>query len=266
MSPRLRIDPKDLNIDYGAKLGDGGFGEVFAGKLFITTPVAVKIMRARVDDATLRAFEREVTTWESMIHPNVMPLMAYTVSPPMLISPLAVQGNLRKYLAALNWPQPDGIRLLHGVALGMSFLHARGVLHGDLKSLNVLVDAGVARITDFGLARFASWATTSDAGLRGTPAFMSPESFDNDPPRPPADVYAFGMVCYEVVSRGRHPFEEAGSLPVLMRMVLEGQRPARPAGVPDRLWRLMQRCWVEKPEDRPSFVEIVGELGTIIGV
>jgi serine/threonine protein kinase len=127
--------------------------------------------------------------------------MAFSLSPPMMVMDLMEDGNLRQYLSRNNWDQATGRRLLPDVASGMSYLHSFNILHGDLKSTNVLMDGTRAVITDFGLSRVLPSRT-------GSTAFKSPELLTNGNLDKPTDVYAYGMLCYEVVSNGRMPFEE----------------------------------------------------------
>ncbi|KAI9029135.1 kinase-like domain-containing protein [Hyaloraphidium curvatum] len=197
--------------------------------------------------------------------------MAYCADPPMMVTDYCPDGNLRKFLDSRSWPQDLGLRLLLDVARGMVYLHGLGILHGDLKSLNVLVDSGKALIADFGLSKVRSEVGRSTAGtvggpVSGTPGFLAPELVGGSALHKPADVYAFGMVCYEVASKGRFPFEELmNPALVLYNVAVKGVRPERPDGVPDALWHLMERCWDQDPKKRPAFGEVADELAKIVG-
>lgn len=153
---------------------------------------------------------------------SVLPLMAICLSPPMMITDLAEEGNLRQYLGARGWEQSLGRKLLVDVATGMTYLHSLNILHGDLKSLNVLVDGNRAMITDFGLSK-VMWEVgktnkTTAGGMAGTPGFSAPEVLMGEELKPSADVYAFAMVCYEVVSKGDFPFARAGNIAAVSRL------------------------------------------------
>jgi serine/threonine protein kinase len=139
--------------------------------------------------------------------------MAFCIDPPMMICDLIEEGNLRKYLSARGWDQPLGRKFLLDVSAGMSYLHASNILHGDLKTLNVLIDGSRAVITDFGLSQLRvevskSTRSATGAGLTGTPGFVPPEVLAGERLTPAGDVYGFAMTCYEVVSRGGYPFDE----------------------------------------------------------
>ncbi|KAI9033224.1 kinase-like domain-containing protein [Hyaloraphidium curvatum] len=203
----------------------------------------------------------------------VLPLLAYCASPPMMISEIADGGNLRQHLAARAWDQALGLRFLLDVSRGMAYLHSVGILHGDLKSANVLVDGSRALVCDFGLSRFRQagtgtathGATSHNGGLMGTVGFIAPEMMQGGSLRPPADVFAFAMTCYEVVSRGKYPFQDAPNvMAIFYAVAVEKSRPARPEGVRDDVWALMERCWAHEPAERPRFVEVRDALSGMV--
>ncbi|KAI9029532.1 kinase-like domain-containing protein [Hyaloraphidium curvatum] len=278
----LRIEASKVVYDETQKLGAGGFGVVYQGVLFDFNEVAVKVIKGNVDERTRADFKKEVRIWQKLRHKHVLPLMAYCEDPPMMISALVREGNLRTYLSKRNWDLKIGVKLLKEVALGMAYLHSlpTPVLHGDLKAYNILVDDGRALITDFGMSRLRDRValTMSGQGWGGTPGFMvrsagrwcgrserssifgrqAPELYTQSL-KPPADVYAFAMVAYEVVSKGLFPFYEArGNQPMLVRV--EGKRPSKPEGANEELWAIMEDCWKERPEDRPRFPEVYQRL------
>ncbi|KAI9019885.1 kinase-like domain-containing protein [Hyaloraphidium curvatum] len=269
-SSRLLIAEADVSYDRAKVLGQGSFAVVYEGTLLGSTRVAVKVLRsALVDKATSRAFAREVGNWEGLAQRNILPLLAFCISPPMLISEIADGGNLRQYLGRRSWDQPLGLRLLVDVVRGMAYLHSKGILHGDLKSVNVLVDGSRALVCDFGLSRFrhpALGTATETAGpAMGTVGFMAPEMFTGAPLRAPADVYAFGMTCFEVVSGGGMPFGEGvNAMAAMYQVVFEKARPERPQGVQDGMWALMERCWRHEAGDRSTFVEVTSELEALV--
>lgn len=165
------------------------------------------------------------------------------------------------------------MRLLHDVASGMAYLHAKGVIHGDLKSVNIMVDHGKAMIADFGLSRVrqqmttaGGWSSSAAAGgIAGTPAFIAPEVLSGQLPRAPADVYAFGMVCFEVLSGGHYPFEGMPNIPaIIYKVAVLRERPARPEGVSDGIWALMNDCWEFDAANRPGFGVLRDRLGTLL--
>jgi serine/threonine protein kinase len=136
----------------------------------------------------------------------------------------------------------------------MARLHALGIIHRDLKSLNVLLDAALLpRLGDFGIARFAAECDTVTMRV-GTPNWMAPELFGGAGYGARVDVYAFGMLLYELAS-DRVPFDGVERAAV-QRAVVAGARPQLPAGVPAPLAALIRRCWDADPRRRPDFAAV----------
>lgn len=188
----------------------------------------------------------------------------------MLITDLMEEGDLRKYLSARGWDQNLGLKLLLDVATGMTYLHSKGILHGDLKTVNVMVDKNLALIADFGLSKVAQQApspATTEAAFAGTPGFVAPELIAGEELQAPADVFSFAMVAYEVVSHGKQPFDDEPNVAsILFKVAVKRARPERPDGVRDDVWQLIERCWAHEPSDRPTFVEVREELRRILGL
>ncbi|KAI9014087.1 kinase-like domain-containing protein [Hyaloraphidium curvatum] len=151
----------------------------------------------------------------------------------------------------------------------MAYLHSFNVLHGNLKCSNVLVDEGRALITDFGLSHIRDRATAMEfewnegraIGVFDEDRFVSPELMSGEPLRAPADTFAFAMLCYVVVSRGRYPFGDKSNGTALIYAVLhKDERPQRPEGTPNGVWQLMQQCWARDPAQRPPFATVRDQL------
>ncbi|KAF9232646.1 kinase-like domain-containing protein [Melanogaster broomeanus] len=191
-------------LDFGETIGGGGFSTVSKAQ-FRGTTVAVKLVKdvgKDREDSLYNCYPPCVTI-------TFVPFYGASTlsSPPYIVSRYMRNGNLVQYLSRkpgtnrmklgtfFNW------RELYEICLGMRFLHGANVVHSDLKSLNVLVDdSGKACITDFGLSK-ARTLTASESNasmIAGTLRFLAPEALRGQPVTFETDVYAFGMVIYEV--------------------------------------------------------------------
>jgi hypothetical protein len=167
-------------------------------------------------------------------------------------------------------PPAAARRVALGVARGLAYLHSRPdpVVHNDLKSGNVLLDGkGNALLADFGLSRALrrtlchTHGSTLRGGELGTIGWMAPENGDDESPhygKPPADMYSFAMLLFELVT-GREPWD-GRNLGQIALAVSQGRRPAVPAGLDAELVGLMAACWAQEPAARPSAAVVVARL------
>ena len=243
------IDASELTVD-GAKLGEGGFGVVRRGT-FRGLGVAVKtlLMRDGVNKKELIGeFKEEVAMLAKVSHhPKLCLFLGASVKEPLTLVNELMSGSVRSLLdqgygephavqlARLPWRRR--VEILLDAALGMAFLHNCDppVVHRDLKADNLLVDAhGNAKVADFGLSRTIEGNTLK--GDYGTPGFKAPEMYNESKAAKgyslPVDVFAFGMIAYELLSGGA-----------------SGGR-----GLPPKLLSLHRACIATKPDSRPAFV------------
>ncbi|KAF7360269.1 Protein kinase domain-containing protein [Mycena venus] len=261
----------------GQQVAAGAFGDIWKG-LVRGQSVSVKIMRLFRDtdmkDA-LQEFGREALIWRQLSHPNLLPFFGvyYLESRLCLVSPWMSNGHVLEFLVKAP-PDTDRVSLILDVAMGLEYLHGKHVVHGDLKGMNILVtpsrracvaDFGLSSIVDAMTLRFTN-STGSPRG--GTGRYQAPELLSTDVPNHyGSDVYAFGCVCYEMLT-GKAPFFEIPRDVTVIIKVLEGLRPSRPETIPinDNLWSLLQDCWKEKSCDRPNVSQIIKQLvGPAIG-
>ncbi|KAI9031091.1 kinase-like domain-containing protein [Hyaloraphidium curvatum] len=254
---KLRVSASDIDYDKTKKpLGEGGFGVVYSGTFKKYNRVAIKVLKD-ANPKAMKDFAAEIAVWDGLVQKNILPLMAFCEDPPMMVSELAVDGNMRESLTKLKWSLSTGLKYLVHVTHGMTFLHSNNIVHLDLKPPNVLIDNGIAKITDFGMSKVRQRVTTvAGNGYGGTHGYMAPEVYEGIMGRG-ADVYAFAMMLYEVVSQGKIPFRGGSALQV-MNAVVNGVRPPRPnsVAVDERHWQLIEDCWHQERSKRPMFFEI----------
>jgi ubiquitin C len=243
------------------RIGTGSSGAVF----LVEDPVNHEQIALKVFDkrATSDVFFREADSLVRLMHPCILRLVGYSLptgrSPAMIGSRYATNGSLRRALDSS--PPPSFMNetavaiIISGIAVGMKFIHANGAIHGDLKPSNVLLDAhGYPHIGDLGgcVCRDLDVTLTS---LVGTPLYMAPEMYHGTDYTCAVDVYAFALICYEILV-GMFPFPRTMSLPVFMRQIATSVRPKLPLALDRSCRRMIKRCWSSEPALRPSFDDI----------
>lgn len=248
-------------------LGRGGMGEVYrADDLRLEQPVALKFLPelAEGDEKKRTRLVEEVKIARQVTHPNVCRVYDVgEIDSLLFLSMELIEGeDLASLLRRIGRPTPEkALELSRQLAEGLAAAHDRGVLHCDLKPANLMIDGeGRPRITDFGIARAAG--SPSDKGGHGTPAYMAPEQLTSREASPETDVYALGLVMYELFT-GRRAFETE-SAAELMRLHRE-EPPPPPCrwvkNIDPAVEKLIQCCLEKDPHDRLSSAsEVIAAL------
>ncbi|KAK4799734.1 hypothetical protein SAY86_025099 [Trapa natans] len=282
-SPRLSVDdnvlvdPKLLFI--GSKIGEGGHGRVFEGR-YGDQIVAVKVLnpgRTPEEKAALESrFAREVNMMSRVKHENLVKFLGACNGPLMVIVTELLPGmSLRRYLAGIRPNLLDlhtVIKFALDIARAMECLHAHGIIHRDLKPDNLLLTENQrsVKLADFGLAREES-VTEMMTAETGTYRWMAPELYSTVTLRQgekkhynnKVDVYSFGIVLWELLTN-RMPFEGMSNLQAAYAAAFKNERPSLPEGVSPDLAFIIQSCWVEDPNMRPSFSQVIRMLNTFL--
>merc|ERR1711871_1344880 len=267
---RVHIPLDELQLE-NTPIAHGAQGEVYRGE-WEGSAVAVKFQivgHRGLKKEEIQSFMKEIELACSLQHPNVIRFFGANAEPPQLytVMEFATGGTLKDKLndTAAPLDRPTKHRILLEVASGMHFLHRKNTMHRDLKSLNILLDANlVAKVSDFGLAKMSNNAGEMNTMISsetavGTPQFIAPE-YIQDPSTyaVKCDVYSFGVLCYEVFS-GSEPWKGVSSFNLQLNVV-QGKRPALPEGLLEKEKLLMEQCWAQDPDARPSFEQIKDTL------
>eukprot|EP01116_Phalansterium_solitarium_P009129 TRINITY_DN2315_c1_g1_i1.p1 TRINITY_DN2315_c1_g1~~TRINITY_DN2315_c1_g1_i1.p1 ORF type:complete len:518 (-),score=111.11 TRINITY_DN2315_c1_g1_i1:524-2077(-) len=253
------------------RLGEGSFGEVWKGKCRGLN-VAVKRPRSAFSPTALANFKKEVELWSKVSHPNVNMFLGACTEPGnfMIVSEL-LNGDLDTlYLkdAKNKWSLYQRMHFAKDAALGVLWLHSLSpqIIHRDLKLSNLLIDDNLScKICDFGLSQFKSGESLQDRQrAKGTPLWMAPEVMMFQPFSEKADVYAFGLILWSLLTR-LEPYLAYSDFPTFKHDVCEkGVRPVIPADCPPSLAALIQHCWDGIPQARPPMNAVASELDNVL--
>lgn len=247
------------------KLGIGGAGEVWRAKdARLNRDVAIKVLLPHLsgDAEKLGRFAEEARAAGTLNHPNILTVhdVGEHHGMPYLVSECLEGRNLRERLKTGPMPVAEAIAVAQGAAQGLAAAHERGIVHRDLKPENTFLksDGGI-KLLDFGLAKLKLPAGGSRTGaddsalsmVAGTAAYMAPEQARGESPDPRADLFALGVMMYEMLA-GLHPFRGASVFETL-HAILTREPPdllAANERVPQSVARIVMRLLQKTPEAR----------------
>lgn len=265
---------------YRKLLANSGQARVYAGVSEEDgKSVAIKVFH--VDDSS--SLSEALSTYRTELklllrssgHPNVVNVLAFFETPrPAVVMEMVPGENVREYIEKHGpLSEKDAVTFARGIADGLVHLHNLGIIHRDLKSPNVLRRSdGAPVIIDLGLSSIKT-SNLSKAAItecsKGSPIWMSPEMIKNQQWSDRTDVYAFGLILWELLV-GRMPFvdmiadtpatAELANL-LLLRIIIEGKRPSLSGIRNSKLRQLISLCWHDNPSRRPSMKQVQEMLG-----
>ncbi|HSB53583.1 MAG TPA: protein kinase, partial [Gemmatimonadales bacterium] len=250
------------------ELGGGGMSRTYlATEEALRRHVVIKVLAPELlAGISVERFRREVLMAAKLQHPHVVPVLTTgeTEGLPWFTMPYVEGDSLRRRLEKGPVGIGEAVSILRDVARALSYAHSHGIVHRDIKPDNVLLSAGSATVTDFGIAKAISVARTTDGGGNmtltqagtsiGTPTYMAPEQALGDPETDHrADIYSFGAMAYEVLS-GQPPFSASNPSRMLAAHLGEAPRDIRTlrADTPAPLADLVMQCLAKEPAGRPQ--------------
>jgi len=271
-----------------SKLGAGGMGCVYQARnqKLGGRPCAIKVLLDEVGDSKLgkKRFEEEQKIISQLRSPHIVQVLdkgelkdgrLFIVMELLEGEPLS---SLLKREGAL--PVKRVIPIIQGILAGLSEAHQHGIIHRDLKPANIFITRSVigyeiAKVLDFGIAKSTgpnATELTQSQQIMGTPRYMTPEQFLQEPLTPRTDLYAAGLLFYEMLA-GFPPFtikskavpNEVKSLPEVVQLMwlhLNATPPGLPT--PEPIWAIVESLLAKKQEDRPSeATEVIHDLGDL---
>ena len=271
------LKPEEIKFqeDKDSLLGEGGFGKVYRGKCRGKS-VAIKKYLTRTEEA-FNELRSEAKVLQKSHHPCLVCLVGVSVHPLMaLILEEAPMGSFERHLIKKSTAIPRLVmfRIAAQVAAALRFLHQHGIIFRDLKAANVLLwsldenSLCHSKVTDFGIATHL--APVGIMGIQGTKGFIAPEVLYIGQKRAiynhKADIFSFGMLLYQMIAR-RHPFHNVQPVRIDSKVV-QGERPST-VDTPMAetgyffLTRLMEKCWEDKPDNRPETSDLISDVSKI---
>ncbi len=254
-------------LQYGNKLGAGGFGIVYKGTWRFQHVAIKELLDEKPSSAAAADFKNEMQVMAKLRSSNVVQFYGCVLGNPkycivMEYMPKGSLFNLLRSNQALDWSARYKMTL--DMACGLAFLHAENILHRDLKSLNVLLDENYhAKLTDFGLSKVKSEThMTTKHQSKGSEGWMAPELDDPDVSyTPKCDVFSLGITFWEVATR-KSPYEkvEANRRSRIISWYAQNKREEIPTDCPPKMAHLIKWCWDTDPSKRPTAAEAVKYL------
>src|SRR5260370_4807427 len=260
-------------FELGKVLGQGGMGTVYqsldrnSGQV-----VAVKRLKPELaaDADLLGRFAREAEALRLLNHPNIVKVFATLQEDDhhYIVMEYVGCGSLEDLLATPRLPVSRVLEISLDIADALTRTHRLNIIHRDLKPANVLIaEDGTPRLTDFGVARFATHQRVTETGLTvGTLHYLSPEALNGEEVDPRTDIWAFGVMLYEMLV-GQRPFDgttPGSSLTAILTHPtpnLEAQRPDAPIALVDLVYRMLEK---NRAQRIPSVRQVGAELEAII--
>ena len=270
MQRQAPITPRTIShYEILSLLGKGGMGEVYlASDKSLGRKAALKILPARytTDTDLVHRFEREAKAASALNHPNILTVyeIGKTDDSHFIATEYITGETLRQRLKRAPLPLPEALDIAMQIAAALNAAHEAGIIHRDIKPENIMLRPdGYVKVLDFGLAKLTEAtynpdeSTTQTGMIMGTPSYMSPEQARGQKVDHRTDIWSFGVVLYELVSRAR-PFS-GDTQADLMVAILQHQPTSLPKHLPEQLQTIVTRALTKEPQQRYAAIHDLTE-------
>ena len=260
-----QVEYSELTL--GDIINQGGFSVVHRG-IWRGTEVAVKVIVDPVITQELRQeFENEIMMLNYLRHPHTVLLMAASFKPPhfTVVSEYVSNGTLFDLLhrSREEISLDRKLKILNQICEVFLFYHLSGIVHRDLKSMNILLNKSYdIKICDFGLARFKVDLNKGSMQFSGTPTYMAPELFRKQSYDEKVDVFAFGTLMWEILAR-EVPYDGLDPGDIRDKILKNDLKLDHPLNCPRKFLNLIDMCRQANSHSRPSFYEISSHLASL---
>ncbi len=256
--PTLDLSPLTQRYELLAEAGHGSMGNVYKARDRETgETVALKLLKPEIasDQSMMERFKKELLFARKITHKNVCRVHEFNrIGGIAYTSMEFVEGeSLRSVLNRFGGlPPRKALDLAQQMCSALQEAHAQGIVHRDLKPENVMIDAqGNVKIMDFGIARSMYALTRLTGSMVGTPAYMAPEQVAGKPVDYRTDIYALGLILYEIFT-GQPAFQAENAVAVALKQMREAPKPPRSidASIPSSIERAIMKCLDKEPARR----------------
>ncbi|ELP92347.1 protein serine/threonine kinase, putative [Entamoeba invadens IP1] len=270
-----KLDPNEIVFDN--KLGEGSFGVVYKGTYRNNTVAIKKIKSVDLSDEIIEEFEKEVNMLDKFRSDYIVHFYGAVFIPNKvcMVTEFAQYGSLQDLIKHKKSEDIDiklRVKMMIDAAKGILYLHENGILHRDIKPDNILVislnvdDKVIAKLTDFGSARNVNLLMTNMTFTKGigTPVYMAPEILSQEKYKKPADIYSFGITMFEGIGwcdaypKGLFAFPWK-----IAEYVNNGKRPEKKDDMDDKIFSIVDKCWVHNPIKRLDIKEVIKQLDNL---
>ncbi|XP_022099343.1 hepatocyte growth factor receptor-like isoform X2 [Acanthaster planci] len=262
------------NLKQGDIVGQGHFGCVYQGRIWqdgTSFAVAIKSL-LRGGKEEIINFLREGIMMKDFKHPHVLELIGVCINSnnmPLVVLPFMKHGDVLTYIRdpKNELTARDLLEFCRQVAEGMAYLASQKFIHRDLASRNCMLDDNLrVKIADFGLSRDIyerDYYSAKDKTAKLPVRWMALESLERNVYNTKTDVWSFGVVMWEFLTRGMTPYPSVDNWDICTYLQ-RGRRLQQPMHCPDHVYQIMMNCWSVSPVDRPTFDDLAGQITDIL--